>query len=643
MWHLRPAVPRRRARRPGRRARDERDARPSRARQRGRVRGGVRRARRAPPVDHRPGGIGPARRQRGRAHPGRAERRDLQLPPPARAAGALRPQVPDERGHRGAGAPLRGARAGLRRGPARHVRDRAVGQARAAAGAGARPLRDQAALLPHRGPHAVVRLGAEGAAAPARDVARHRHGRARGIPRLQLDPRAADDLPRGPQAAAGPPPDRRARRGAAAPLRAPAPGRRRPGASRERAGAGARAARAPARLRARAPRGGRPGRRDAVGRHRLLGAGRARGARELVPREHVLDRVRGALLQRAGAGAQGGRPVRNRPPRADPAPRRRRAAPAPRGGVRRAVRGLVRAAHVPRLAAGRGHGQGGAVRRGRRRAVRRLLHVCGRHARTAHRAAGLRAAPTGGAAPELVLEGQPRLQGQAVRARGAPAAARAPPRLEGDLHARCARRAARRAPRRGRPARHLPRPLRGDRGRRRAGPPAGRRHRDLPRRRPAGEDRPRQHGPLPRGARPVLRPRGGRAGAGAAALDEGAATREEAAAARRRRGPAPARDRARPQAGVLDPGGRLAARRPAAIRPRRAVTGPPARTRFFPARHCDGVARPPHRGEGGPQPPNLGPPNVLPLARPIRRAGNIRPHYELRNSELRNSEPCLQY
>ena len=56
----------------------------------------------------------------------------------------------DARRHRGARAPLRGARPGVRRGPARHVRDRAVGPARATAGAGARPLRDQAALLPGR-------------------------------------------------------------------------------------------------------------------------------------------------------------------------------------------------------------------------------------------------------------------------------------------------------------------------------------------------------------------------------------------------------------------------------------------------------------------------------------------------------------
>ena len=90
--HLRPAVPRRRPRRPGRRARDERDARAPRPRQRRRVRRGVGRARRAAAVDHRPRGIRSAGGQRGWPHPGRSERRDLQLPSAARAARARGPQ-----------------------------------------------------------------------------------------------------------------------------------------------------------------------------------------------------------------------------------------------------------------------------------------------------------------------------------------------------------------------------------------------------------------------------------------------------------------------------------------------------------------------------------------------------------------------
>ena len=67
------------------------------------------------------------------------------------------------------------------------------------------------------------------------------------------------------------------------------------------------------------------------------------------------------------------------------AARRRAAAARARRGLRRAVRRLVGAADVPRLAArGRGR-QGRALRRGRRRALRRLLHLRRRPARAARR------------------------------------------------------------------------------------------------------------------------------------------------------------------------------------------------------------------------------------------------------------------
>ena len=64
----------------------------------------------------------------------------------------------------------------------------------------------------------------------------------------------------------------------------------------------------------------------------------------------------------------------------------RGAAPArARGRVRRAVRRLVGAADVPRLAARRRGREGRALRRGRRRALRRLLHLRRRPARRARR------------------------------------------------------------------------------------------------------------------------------------------------------------------------------------------------------------------------------------------------------------------
>ena len=73
-------------------------------------------------------------------------------------------------------------------------------------------------------------------------------------------------------------------------------------------------------------------------------------------------------------------------------PGRRRAAAEARGGVRRAVRGLLGAAHLSRLAARRRARQGRALGRGRRRAVRRLLHLRRGHARAARRAGSRRRA-----------------------------------------------------------------------------------------------------------------------------------------------------------------------------------------------------------------------------------------------------------
>ena len=114
------------------------------------------------------------------------------------------------------------------------------------------------------------------------------------------------------------------------------------------------------------------------------------------------------------------------------------------------------------------------------------------------------------AAADVDAQGELRLPREAVRPRGAAAAARAAPRLEGDLLGRRARRADGAAVR-VRPRRPAARALRRDRGRRAARAPAGRRPRHVPRRRPAREDRPRVDGALARGARPVPRLRRERA------------------------------------------------------------------------------------------------------------------------------------
>ena len=85
---------------------------------------------------------------------------------------------------------------------------------------------------------------------------------------------------------------------------------------------------------------------------------------------------------------------------------------------------------------------------------------------------------------------------------------------------------------RARPGRPAPRALRRDRGRRAPGAAPGRRPRHLPRRRPAREDRSRLDGALARGARAVSRPRGHELRARAAEPPQGARTAQEGAAAK---------------------------------------------------------------------------------------------------------------
>ena len=184
--------------------------------------------------------------------------------------------------------------------------------------------------------------------------------------------------------------------------------------------------------------------------------------------------------------------------------------------------------------------------------------------------------------PELVARASPRLHGAALRARGAPAAARAPPRLEGDPRARrprrsCSRRCTTGARRLG-PAST---PLRARYAETAGAEPLARlQDLDLGRtcRRPADEDRPASAWPTR--SRPACRSstRRRRAGARAADVREGArAWRRSGCCARSRRAAAAARGRARRQARLLDPDGRVAARPAAAVRARPARAGAIAR------------------------------------------------------------------
>ena len=180
------------------------------------------------------------------------------------------------------------------------------------------------------------------------------------------------------------------------------------------------------------------------------------------------------------------------------------------------------------------------------------------------------ARPARRAAAGLDAQGELRLQGEAVRARRAPAAARAAPRLEGDLLRRRAGRADRAAARVG-SGLAAARALRRDRGARAADAAPGRRPRRLPRRRPAREDRPRVDGVVARDARAVHGHRRRRVRVLAAGAAQGARLLEEAAAAEGGRAAAAGRGRARPQARLLDPGGGVAARRARAVRARDAL------------------------------------------------------------------------
>src|SRR5205823_1527134 len=208
----------------------------------------------------------------------------------------------------------------------------------------------------------------------------------------------------------------------------------------------------------------------------------------------------------------------------------------------------------------------------------------------------------------------------AVRTGGASAAARAAPRLEGDLLSRGASRA-HRPPRRVRPGRRLSRALFRDDGSAATRTAAGRRLRRLPRRRPAREDRPRVDGALARGARPLSRSARDEPRLRAADAAQGARAREEGAAAEGGGAAAADRGRTRSQARLLDPGRGLAARRAGAVRPRHAVTREPAPPGLLPGATGHAADRRARRGPGGLEPPAVGAARLHALVRAARRAG----------------------
>ena len=324
--------------------------------------------------------------------------------------------------HRGARPPLRGARPALRRAPARDVRGRGLGRRAPPARARARPLRDQAALLPRRPGRARLRLRAEGAAAAAGPRARAststRSSRFLAFNAIHGPRTIFRD---GPQAAAR----ARARaRGRAARLERYACDRPAPVAGSCAASRGTRWRRE---LRERL--------RDSVRAHlvadvpvgvllsggdRLLRAGGARGAGEqrAASRTFSIGFAERSFYELELARTIA-RALRHRPPRARRRARRRRAAAGDRRRLRRAVRRLLGAADLPRL-------------RARRRSTSRSRSRA--RAATSCSAATRPTSPTcsrcaaGGAARLLVAAGRAAAErlGRACRSTTSSSASRAP-------------------------------------------------------------------------------------------------------------------------------------------------------------------------------------------------------------------------
>ena len=348
------------------------------------------RARRAAPPDHRPVARRlPAGPERGRHDPARLQRRDVQprgAPPGAPGARAPLPGALRLGGRRPR---LRGVGPALRGALPRVLRVRPLGQRPRRAPAGARPDRDQAALLRVvRGPPGL-RLGDQGdPRAPGRPPG---HGRPVDVPLpgLRVRARAGDHVPGDPEAPAGhhrpgprrPPRDR-------ALLGAPVRGR-----ARRRGDPGPPGPRDPPGLRARVDDVGRPGGRVPLGRARLDGGPglHARGHDRAAP--HLHARLRRSLVQRVGVRARGRALLRDRAPRDPRPPGHARRDRADRLAPRRADdRPLGRAAvpPVPGGAAGRHR-----LHVGRGRATRSSSATTGSSPRRPTASTGCCRAPSG--------------------------------------------------------------------------------------------------------------------------------------------------------------------------------------------------------------------------------------------------------
>ena len=206
--------------------------------------------------------------------------------------------------HRGAAAPLRGARPDFAVGPARHVRDRAVGRPGAparcspATRSGSSRCTTASRTACCRSPRSSRRSCASRGSRGEVDLeALEAYLAFNSVPAPMSIYRDVRKLPR--RAPARGAATAGSRCGGSRGRRRCAAGRR---AARGRPRARGRAARAAARLGPRAPRVRRAGRRLPVRRHRLVAARRARRAGEPGRGADVLDRLRGAVVRRARRG-----------------------------------------------------------------------------------------------------------------------------------------------------------------------------------------------------------------------------------------------------------------------------------------------------------------------------------------------------
>jgi len=280
---------------------------------------------------------------------GGVQRRAVQRARGPAGAGEARPPPARQLRHADARPPLGGTRCGPGPRAARHVHVRARRHEAPHAAPGARPRREEAALLARRRTADRVRERAEGAARRSFRAARRRPGRDLRLPHVPV--RARTRLhPARRQEAPGRPPARVRRAGPAGGALLGAAVRDGPldlGGGRDRG-----PARAAARGRARAAHVRRAAGRVPLGRHRFERGGGVDDAGLEHAGQDLQHRLRGGGLERAGARARGRAAPGDRSPRADRPPPRAGAAAEARVGARRTVRRRVHGAHVPRLGDG---------------------------------------------------------------------------------------------------------------------------------------------------------------------------------------------------------------------------------------------------------------------------------------------------